>query len=45
LNTEKPARPWREIAEELAKETDAERVRELAEELDRAVDEQLPEAN
>jgi hypothetical protein len=36
-----PMQPWQDIARELARETNRERVVELSEELNRAVDEQL----
>ena len=35
-----PLRPWREIARELALETDRERIFELSQELTKAMDEQ-----
>jgi hypothetical protein len=37
---ENPLRPWKEIARELAKETNRQRVTELSSELNRAIDEQ-----
>ena len=36
-----PSRPWREIARELARETNRDRITELSEELNRALAEQL----
>lgn len=36
-----PSRPWRDIARELAKETNRERIAELAHELNRALSEQV----
>jgi|HubBroStandDraft_5_1064220.scaffolds.fasta_scaffold414697_2 hypothetical protein len=40
-----PLRPWREIARELAWETDPKRIDELTEELDRAITEQELQAS
>jgi hypothetical protein len=39
--TPKPARSWREVARELARETNRDRVVELSHELNRALDEQM----
>jgi hypothetical protein len=40
--SDEKARPWREIAAEMSKEQNPERVLELCEELTRAMDEQKP---
>jgi hypothetical protein len=37
---ENPVRPWKEIARELAEETNRQRITELSHELNRAIDEQ-----
>jgi hypothetical protein len=37
---ENPVRPWKEIARELANETNRQRITELSNELNRAIDEQ-----
>jgi hypothetical protein len=42
LPNPQPTRPWREIAQELAEETNGQRIQELAEELSRALAEQTP---
>lgn len=38
-------RPWKDIADQLAKETDPQRITELSDELDRAMRDQLPDSN
>jgi hypothetical protein len=40
---ENPLRPWRDIARELAQQTDHSRITELSDELDCAIEEQIPE--
>lgn len=40
VNTNPPNRPWREIARELAHETDRNKISELLEQLNRALEEQ-----